>query len=169
MACYSNFDSTGSKGGRQGKGRQGGVLRDELAERLRRALASQGDPSGRLFAKQNGFCPETVRRYLKGCSSPSAAFLETVARTLDLNPMWLLLGEGPMQRSEAVAAAVREASDEQIASEFIRRLRRMERSRATPQRQSPSAVEIRAAPPQHNNGEETPLKDLFLNAKRPET
>jgi len=52
----------------------------------------------RALARATGQNAETVRRYMKG-AMPSMQFLGMVCEAFEVEPQWLLLGEGPRERS----------------------------------------------------------------------
>jgi len=62
-----------------------------------------GHLSLRALARATGQNAETVRRYMKG-AMPSMQFLGMVCEVFEVEPQWLLLGEGPRERSAAVDA-----------------------------------------------------------------
>ncbi|KAB2888880.1 MAG: helix-turn-helix transcriptional regulator [Desulfobulbaceae bacterium] len=64
-----------------------------LAERLR---SLRGDTSTADFCRRFGIHRNTLPRYESGERTPDADFLEAICRAYNVNPSWLLLGEGPM-------------------------------------------------------------------------
>jgi transcriptional regulator with XRE-family HTH domain len=50
--------------------------------------------TGNRIAALTGCHKETARRYIKGLSSPSPAFLARLCLALGVSPAWLLLGRG---------------------------------------------------------------------------
>lgn len=49
-------------------------------------------------ASSIGVAPSTIQRYENGTIGQyKLPFLESIARTLDVNPVWLVTGEAPMQ------------------------------------------------------------------------
>lgn len=76
-----------------------------LHERLRIAAGSR---TYRQMGDLTGTNHETVRRYMLG-QAPSADFLAAACEALDLNAQWLLVGAGPMKRSDIRSHALGEA------------------------------------------------------------
>ena len=75
---------------------------------------------------------ETVRRYMQG-QAPSVEFLITLCSALEINPAWLLTGQGPMRLSDMRAAALGEADVSELLnalanslSSLIERVERLE-------------------------------------------
>ena len=52
--------------------------------------------------------------------APSVQFLASLATALDVNPTWLLTGEGPMRYSQVRAAALAEAEIPEIVAAISR-------------------------------------------------
>ena len=80
---------------------KGNELHDRLAQ-------CAGNHTFRRLGELTQTHPETVRRYMQG-QAPSAEFLAALSTALDLNPAWLLTGQGPMQREHVKTAALAEA------------------------------------------------------------
>ena len=73
-----------------------------------RLTASAAGKSYRWIARATGGHPETVRRYMQG-QSPNIEFVTSFCDVFDLNPQWLLTGEGPMRRDEVRSYHLAEA------------------------------------------------------------
>lgn len=85
-----------------------------LHARLAQAV---GDRTYRAVSELTGAHPETVRRYLQG-GPPSAEFLAALCAALEINGHWLLLGHGPMRRTDIVRHALGEASPAELIAAF---------------------------------------------------
>mgnify|MGYP006270312449 CR=1 FL=1 len=83
-----------------------------LHDRIHAAL---GRRTYRSISELTGINAETVRRYMQG-QAPSAEFLTSLCKNLDLNAHWLLTGEGPMRLSEQRREALREADPSELLS-----------------------------------------------------
>lgn len=66
---------------------------NNIQERLRML---RGDTSRRAFADKLGITESTLRNYEKGLSSPGYEFLIEIIKKLQINPSWLLTGQGAM-------------------------------------------------------------------------
>lgn len=53
------------------------------------------------FGKDLGITGTTIASYCTGKSKPNSDFLQQAADIFDINPMWLLFGQGPMFLSQA--------------------------------------------------------------------
>ena len=58
----------------------------------------RGHLSQNQFAHMTGSCRNSVDRYEKGVASPTMEFMASVCTRFDINPTWLLTGEGPMKK-----------------------------------------------------------------------
>lgn len=92
-----------------------------LHERLH---AVAGNLTYRALAEATGHHPETVRRYMQG-QSPSAEFLASMCGVFDLNAQWLIMGRGPIKRSEARAHALREANPAELLNAIAEALEKL--------------------------------------------
>lgn len=64
-------------------------------DRLKMAI---GEKSARSFALQCGLSPTVMHQYLSGKSEPTRQALIAMANTAEVNPGWLLTGDGPMKK-----------------------------------------------------------------------
>lgn len=69
-----------------------------LGERLKfvRGKISQKD-----FGTKFGVVPNTVRKYENDEGSPNTDFILAVCKEFNINPLWLLTGEGPTHKDQA--------------------------------------------------------------------
>ncbi|MDG4560564.1 MAG: helix-turn-helix transcriptional regulator [Candidatus Competibacter sp.] len=65
---------------------------DEFKKRLKEAIP---DKSARAFALRAGLSPSGVRQYLNGENLPTLDKLRVLAKTANVNLLWLATGEGP--------------------------------------------------------------------------
>jgi len=103
----------------------------EFCSRLERAIRPD---SCRDVAQKLGTSPETIRRYLRGLSTPSASLLASLCRAYGVNANWLLIGEPPIRGTswrEMVRTSLR---DPHIANAVIRAIAHLE-SRADDEQQ----------------------------------
>lgn len=63
-------------------------------DRLKMAI---GEKSARSFALQCGLSPTVMHQYLSGKSEPTRPAIIAIANTAEVNPGWLLTGDGPMK------------------------------------------------------------------------
>ena len=68
---------------------------DCFPDRLKMAI---GEKSARSFALQCGLSPTVMHQYLSGKSEPTRQALIAIANTAEVNPGWLLTGDGPMKK-----------------------------------------------------------------------
>jgi len=59
----------------------------------------RGDINQAEFAAMMGVNKNTMGAYERGATQPQANFLKQLIERFDLNPSWLLLGEGPMHKT----------------------------------------------------------------------
>ena len=71
-----------------------------FANRLKAIIGNQ---SARSFAAEIGVSSSLVHAYLIGKSDPTRAVLSTILHKRNINPEWLLTGNGPMMKSEALS------------------------------------------------------------------
>ncbi|MEO1128295.1 MAG: hypothetical protein AAFX05_01150 [Planctomycetota bacterium] len=81
-----------------------------IAERLEFACK---DRSCREIGRLTQTHPETVRRYLRG-GRPPACFIASFCSIFGVSADWLLLGEGPMLRTEISVCNLSQASPRQL-------------------------------------------------------
>lgn len=124
--------------------RDAGRNRDNAAAALSRRLRRLAEGrSYRELGEPLGFSTETTRRYVQSPAARLVWFLQRLAEEHALSGDWLLLGAGPMHRHEAADEAVRSASDERIAVEYMRRLARL--AKEASQAKTPPEIIVRAA------------------------
>jgi len=75
-----------------------------LGDRIKQVR--NGASQMKFGANLGGVTPNTIRRYEDGKNPPDATFLENLCRVYNINPTWLLLGEGPMRSGEAAGAGL---------------------------------------------------------------
>ena len=92
-----------------------------LHERLRIAA---GTRSYRQMGDLTGMNHETVRRYMLG-HAPSAEFLAATCDALEINAQWLLVGSGPMRKSEIRSHALGEAKVSELLTAMSNTLERL--------------------------------------------
>ena len=92
-----------------------------MHRRLERALEGK---TYRWISRATGIHPETVRRYMQG-QSPSVEFVTSVCSQLQVNPQWLLTGEGPMRRDEVRAHHLAEADPAELLAAIAATLDRL--------------------------------------------
>lgn len=92
-----------------------------LHERLRIAA---GTRSYRQIGDLTNTNYETVRRYMLG-QSPSAEFLAATCDALEINAQWLLVGSGPMRKSEIRSHALGEAKVSELLTAMSNTLERL--------------------------------------------
>ncbi|MEM9662893.1 MAG: hypothetical protein AAF937_11360 [Planctomycetota bacterium] len=78
----------------------------------------------RWISRATGIHPETVRRYMQG-QSPSVDFVSSVCSQLQINPQWLLTGDGPMRRDEVRAHHLAEADPAELLAAIAATLDRL--------------------------------------------
>lgn len=86
------------------------TARVELAERLRVVLDSQ---TPRDIARITGSSEHDVSQYKLG-RHPTIEFCSTLCAAMGISTEWLLLGVGPMQQQDVAAAALGQASMEDL-------------------------------------------------------
>lgn len=78
-----------------------GLMPEKMGERIDLFL-NRKKISRAEFGRGCGTSGTTsVSNYIDGKSKPNAEFIALAAKNFDLNPMWLLFGEGPMELKEA--------------------------------------------------------------------
>ncbi|MGP1347169.1 MAG: helix-turn-helix domain-containing protein [Phycisphaerales bacterium] len=82
-----------------------------LLERLRTAV---GQRTFSTVAEATGTSAETVRRYLAKEKTPSIEFLAALCRAYNLNAHWLLMGAGPMLRTESPHHALQQGEPAEL-------------------------------------------------------
>lgn len=92
-----------------------------LGERLKivRGRISQKD-----FGTKFGVVPNTVRKYENDEGSPNTDFIMGVCEEFNINPLWLLTGEGPMRKDQATendAAPEKTEAERQLKGNSIDR------------------------------------------------
>lgn len=87
----------------------------ELKPMHRRLEAALDGKTYRWISRATGIHPETVRRYMQG-QSPSIEFVSSVCSQLQINPQWLLTGEGPMRRDDVRAHHLAQADPSELMS-----------------------------------------------------
>jgi phage repressor protein C with HTH and peptisase S24 domain len=98
---------------RKGKGSPENSILSELAERLRKA--AQNHDVGELAAKV-GVTPVTLYRWFSAKFDPGVAKLSELAKALDISLAWLVTGQGPMGRRQALRQA---ALADYVAPEYV--------------------------------------------------
>lgn len=79
------------------------VDRDTIAREVgRRILDLKGGESMKAFSRRVGIPVSTLNNYGSGQSGPSLYAIVTVVLNTDVNPAWLLTGEGAEKKSEAL-------------------------------------------------------------------
>ena len=77
-----------------------GVMPDSIGRRIDKFLRGKGITRAE-FGRACGTSGTTsVTNYIDGKSKPNAEFVALAAKKFDINPLWLLLGEGPMLLSQ---------------------------------------------------------------------
>lgn len=89
-----------------------------LHQRLR---AAAGDRTYRAIGELTGAHPENVRRYMT-VQSPSAEFLASFCRALDISADWLFTGDGPMRIPEEDKQARKRIETESILGRLAERI-----------------------------------------------
>lgn len=85
---------------------------ESMKDRIQLLVDKFGDGKNTIFAKKIGVAESNIRSYINGVS-PKADILTKIAKTCDINPMWLLTGEGPMIiESEAAFSNIKPMSVE---------------------------------------------------------
>ncbi len=96
----------------------------ELKPMHRRLETALEGKTYRWISRVTGIHPETVRRYMQG-QSPSIDFVSSVCSQLQINPQWLLTGEGPMRRDEVRAHHLAEADPSELLAAIAATLDRL--------------------------------------------
>jgi transcriptional regulator with XRE-family HTH domain len=94
-----------------------GLNMADVSELGRRLQAVRGNESLDAFAQQLEVHRNTLFRYEKGESYPDARIIYMLRMKFDVNPNWLISGDGPMHSSEA-----------QLDKELLRKAMRVVRS-----------------------------------------
>ena len=96
----------------------------ELKPMHRRLEVALEGKTYRWISRATGIHPETVRRYMQG-QSPSVDFVSSVCSQLQINPQWLLTGDGPMRRDEVRAHHLAEADPAELLAAIAATLDRL--------------------------------------------
>ena len=80
-------------------------MSETIHDRIKELVTHFGDGANTAFANIVGVSEGNVRGYIKGVV-PKQDFLEKVVRCCEVNPRWLLTGEGEMLKEENVPAKV---------------------------------------------------------------
>lgn len=96
----------------------------ELKPMHRRLETALEGKTYRWISRATGIYPETVRRYMQG-QSPSVDFVSSVCSQLEINPQWLLTGEGPMRRDDVRAHHLAEADPGELLAAIAATLDRL--------------------------------------------
>jgi transcriptional regulator with XRE-family HTH domain len=83
----------------------------KISERLRELSLLCG--GNKKLCEKFGINERTFAHWLAGQSEPKASTLEEFVRGLDLNPVWMLLGEGSIRVSESLPVKGEKPLDEQ--------------------------------------------------------
>jgi len=86
----------------------------EFNERLKKLVDSEGG-NIKAFAEKCGVDYRVMHRYVAKGVQPSPIILKRIVENTDVNPVWLLTGEGPMFKSELSSFR----SPEQIRQEML--------------------------------------------------
>lgn len=78
-------------------------INSELGSFSERLQLIIGDKKARSFAIELGIPPSTFHQYLKGQSEPTRPVLSVIADKTKVNMQWLVDGNGPMMKSEALS------------------------------------------------------------------
>jgi transcriptional regulator with XRE-family HTH domain len=92
---------------------------EQLASRIR---AICGERSIQEVGRLTGTHPETARRYIRGQTPPTAAFLASLSTTFGTSAEWLLSGNGPRTRRDAAQAGLHGATLRQLLVAVAERL-----------------------------------------------
>ncbi|MBL0926320.1 MAG: helix-turn-helix transcriptional regulator [Phycisphaerales bacterium] len=109
-----------------------------------------GDRSYRELGEATGHSSETVRRYMQG-QTPSVEFVAALCARLDINPHWLLTGQGPVRHSESRPFHLREANPAELLTAVAAALERLT-ARVDTLEHSLRALEARTAAPDGYGG-----------------
>lgn len=80
-------------------------MNETIHDRIKELVTHFGDGANTVFANLVGVSEGNVRGYIKGVV-PKQDFLEKVVRNCEVNPQWLLTGEGPMLKDKDLSAKV---------------------------------------------------------------
>lgn len=80
-----------------------------LGERLK---VVRGKISQKEFGEMFGAAPNSVRRYENNEGPPNTDFILSICEHYNINPMWLLTGEGPMREDKATENEAAPEKDE---------------------------------------------------------
>lgn len=80
-------------------------MSETIHDRIKELVTHFGDGANTVFASLVGVSEGNVRGYIKGVV-PKQDFLEKVVRSCDVNPQWLLTGEGSMLKGNETPAKV---------------------------------------------------------------
>lgn len=106
-----------------------------------RLQAAVGERTFRQLADLTGTHPETVRRYMHG-ATPSLEFVVAVCDALGVRMEWLVVGSGPMRRSELLKHTLERATAAELLREVAHQLERLDARIRTVER----AVRLDAGP-----------------------
>ena len=88
-----------------------GSMTDDLGKRIDLFLRGKGITRAE-FGRECGTSGTTsVTNYIDGKSKPNAEFVALAAKKFDINPLWLLLGQGPMTLAEAIQECPSQAAE----------------------------------------------------------
>ena len=79
-------------------------MSETIHDRIKELVTHFGDGANTAFANIVGVSEGNVRGYIKGVV-PKQDFLEKVVRCCEVNPRWLLTGEGSMLKGESLPVA----------------------------------------------------------------
>ncbi len=80
-------------------------MSETIHDRIKELVTHFGDGANTVFANLVGVSEGNVRGYIKGVV-PKQDFLEKVVRNCEVNPRWLLTGEGSMLKGNDLPAKV---------------------------------------------------------------
>jgi phage repressor protein C with HTH and peptisase S24 domain len=80
-------------------------MSETIHDRIKELVTHFGDGANTVFANIVGVSEGNVRGYIKGVV-PKQDFLEKVVRNCEVNPQWLLTGEGSMLKGNDLPAKV---------------------------------------------------------------
>ncbi len=80
-------------------------MNETIHDRIKELVTHFGDGANTVFANLVGVSEGNVRGYIKGVV-PKQDFLEKVVRNCEVNPQWLLTGEGSMLKGNNLSTKV---------------------------------------------------------------
>ena len=80
-------------------------MSETIHDRIKELVTHFGDGANTVFANLVGVSEGNIRGYIKGVV-PKQDFLEKVVRNCEVNPRWLLTGEGSMLKGNDLPAKV---------------------------------------------------------------